>query len=221
MCATSSNRTGVSGNFRSLRNRRGFSLLELLIAVTLLALLTAALYGSFFSVVRARERASEGMEERRELGATLDLLRREISSLQFSTSDKRLRFVVEDRDNFGKPASTLEFTTIAPPWEHQTVRGSGVRAVRYEMVEKDGRFRLMRKEQDLFYDWQKGASYPQMERISAFLVECSDGSKWFRSWDTAASLNGKPPRQVRITVQFQEQGTPQEFYVLATPRGGG
>ena len=42
--------------------------MEILIAVVLMSILAAALYGSYFSVVRSRDRAAEGMEARRELG---------------------------------------------------------------------------------------------------------------------------------------------------------
>ncbi|NVN89215.1 MAG: prepilin-type N-terminal cleavage/methylation domain-containing protein [Desulfuromonadales bacterium] len=197
------------------RSRAGFTLLELLIALVLLSLLTTALYASYFSVVKARERAVAGMEERRELGATLDLLRREINSTVYNRDDKRLRFVVEDRDNFGKPASNLELTTLAVPQTGQVRPESGIRAVRYEMVEKNKQTILTRREQDLFYDWQTAKPYPQMERISGFLVECYDGSKWVRTW---SSLNPNLPAQVRITVQFEEDGKPVEFSVLSTPR---
>ena len=93
----------------------GFTLLELLLALTLLTILTAALYGSYFSLFKGREAASEGMESRRELRTTLDLLRRELTGVLYRKNDKRFRFVVEDRDFYGKPASTLTFTTIAPP----------------------------------------------------------------------------------------------------------
>jgi general secretion pathway protein J len=205
LCATSSD-----------RGRGGFTLLELLIALVLLAVLTTALYASFFTIVKARDRAAEGMEERRELGTTLDLLRREISAALFSGSDKRLHFVVEDRDNFGKPTSILELTTLALPQTPQVIRESGIRTVRYEMVEKEGRTILTRREQDLFFDLQDVRPYPQMEQISGFLVECYDGTKWLRSWNS--SLNGGLPSMVRVTVQFEEEGKTEEFSVLATPK---
>ncbi len=61
----------------------GFTLLEVMIAVVLLGILAAALYGSYFTVLKARERSAQGMEERRELGNTLDLLRREIDAARY------------------------------------------------------------------------------------------------------------------------------------------
>ncbi len=193
----------------------GFTLLEVLIAVVLLGILSAALYGSYFGVINARDRASAGMESRRELGATLDLIRREVSSAQFNRSDKRLRFVVEDRDNFGSHSSTLELTTLAPP-AGQSRSESGIVVVTYMIAEKATRHSLTRQERDLFSEEAVIPAYPQMELISAFLVECYDGSKWVKSWDTA--INGGLPKGIRVTVQIEEQGKPVEFSVLSSPR---
>jgi general secretion pathway protein J len=154
------------------------------------------------------------MEARRELASTLDLIRREVASSLYNRGDKRLRFVVEDRDNFGKPASTLELTTVSD--RLAGVPDSGVRVVGYRLVEKGKRPLLQRREQDFFFEKADAPGYPQMERISAFLVECHDGTKWVRSWDTA--LNGTTPKMVRVTVTVEEEGRPQEFSVLAPVR---
>lgn len=190
----------------------------MLIAVVLLGILSAALYGSYFGVIRARESASAGMESRRELGATLDLIRREVSSALFNRTDKRLRFVVEDRDNFGSPSSTLELTTLLPP-HLQTTKESGIVNVAYRIAVKDNVRRLTRQERDLVSEEKIIPAYPQMERISAFLVECYDGSKWVKSWDTA--INYSLPKSVRITVLLEEGGKPVEFTVLSVPRVSG
>jgi len=195
---------------------RGFTLIEILVAVVLLGILSSALYGSYFTVLRARERASEGMEARRELGGTLDLIRREFASAKFDGVDKHLRFIVEDRDNFGKPASTLEMTTLVPSGG-QGRKESGISVVRYRLEEEDKRFILTRREQDIFFESPDAKGYPQMERISDFLVECSnDGTKWDRSWNTA--LNQPLPKMLRVTVHVIEDGNPVEFSILAYSR---
>jgi general secretion pathway protein J len=205
LCVTSSN--------------RGFTLIEILIAVVLLGILTAALYSSYFTVLNARERAADGMEARRELVSTLDLIRREFAAApKIDPNDKRLRFIVEDRDNFGKPASTLEMTTLVPA-SGADRKESGISAVRYALVEKDKRFILTRREQDIFFESLDAKAFPQMERISDFLVECYDGSKWVRSWDT--SLIKTLPKMLRVTVHVVEDGRPVEFYILANSRIGG
>ena len=202
----------------NISRNNGFTLLEVLIAVVLLGILSAALYGSYFGVMRARDRASSGMESRRELGATLDLIRREVSSALFDRTDKRLRFVVEDRDNFGVPSSTLELTTLAPPAGMSRTE-SGIVIVSYRMIEKDKKCILTRQEYDLFSEEVKIPAYPQMEQISAFLVECYDGSKWLKSWDSA--IIGKRPEAVRVTVQVEEERKTVEFSMLSAPRVSG
>ncbi len=205
-----------------ISRNNGFTLLEVLIAVVLLGILTAALYGSYFGVLRARDRASSGMESRRELGATLDLIRREVSAapvIVAGVTDKRLRFVVEDRDYFGVPSSTLELTTLTPRPAGRGRSESGIVIVTYRMVEKDKKRILTRRERDLFSEETTVHAYPQMEQISSFLVECFDGSKWVKSWDTAT--NGRRPGSVRVTVQVEEEGKPVEFSVLAVPRVSG
>ena len=207
----------TSGRWRLsvISRNSGFTLLEVLISVSLLAILSAALYGSYFGVIRARERASAGMESRRELGATLDLIRREVSSALFNRADKRLRFIVEDRDNFGSPSSTLELTTLAPP-DLNSRRESGIAVVTYRMVEKNKKRTLTRRERDLFSEESALPAYPQMEEISSILVECYDGSKWVKSWDTA--INGALPESVKVTVTVEEDGKPVSFTMLSVPR---
>jgi general secretion pathway protein J len=213
------------------RRNSGFTLLEVLIAIVLLGILSAALYGSYFGVIRARDRASAGMESQRELGATIDLIRREVSSAMISRDPKKqLHFVVLDRDNFGAPASTLELTTLLPP--DAQVRGeSGIVDVIYQITKKDTKFILTRQEQDLIYinnvntsastgtntdvNTATNAGYPQMEQINSFLVECYDGSKWVKTWNS--DTQGLP-QSVRVTVQVDDRGKPVEFSVVSTPR---
>ncbi len=196
----------------------GFTLLEVLIAVVLLGILSAALYGSYFGVLQARDRASSGMESRRELGATLDLIRREVASAQFNRSDKRLKFVVEDRDSFGTQSSTLTLTTLVPT-AGQNNKESGIVTVTYRMAEKNKTRILTRQERDLFSEDTADLAYPQMEQITAFLVECYDGSKWVKSWDSA--INNVLPKAVRVTVQFDDRGKALEFSMLSAPRVNG
>ena len=201
-----------------ISRNNGFTLLEVLIAVVLLGILSAALYGSYFGVLRARDRTSSGMESRRELGATLDLIRREVSSAQFNRSDKRLRFVVEDRDSFGTQSSTLALTTLVPT-AGQSRKESGIVTVAYRIAEKNKKHTLTRQERDLFSEEEAIVAYPQMEQITAFLVECYDGSKWVKSWDSA--INGALPKGVRVTVQIEDEGKTVEFAILSTPRISG
>lgn len=193
---------------------KGFTLLELLIALALLAILSAALYGTYFSLMRGRETATAGIESRRELRITLDLLRRELSSAFYNRANKRLHFVVEDRDIFGKPASTLQFTAISSP-STGNLPTSDLVTLRYQPVAKDTKIVLGRQVKNLF-GTQETARYPHMDEVEGFLVECYDGAKWVKSWDTA--INMGLPKSVRVTVRIREGEKTVNFFTFATPR---
>jgi len=193
---------------------KGFTLLEILIALALLGVLAGALYGTYFSLIKGRESANEGMEARRELRTTLDLLRREINSALFNKNNKRLHFSVDDRDIFGKQASVLSFTSIAPPQPGGQVVSDQVN-LKYEILERDKKMLLSRQAKDLYHAGE-AVRYPQMESIEGFLVECQNGDKWVKSWDTA--INNGLPKAVRITVTVIDGEKTAEYTVLAVPR---
>ncbi len=192
----------------------GFTLLEVLVALMLMVILTGALYGTYFAVAKGRDRTMAGLEPLRDTRATLDLFRREINSAYYNKDNKRLHFVVEDRDIYGKPSSTLDFTAVTTPLTG-SVPSSDLMAVRYKAVEKDGKLILTRAERDACLDAEADA-YPQMEEIQGFLVECYDGSTWVKSWDTA--LNNGLPKAVRITLTIRGGDKTSDFRIIASPR---
>lgn len=198
------------------RNRlaSGFTLLEVLLALALLSLMAAALYGTFFSLAKGSEAARGSMESRREVTVALDMLRREIDAALFARGNKRLRFVVEDRDIFGKPASTLDFTAISLPPGTDAPSSDQV-AIKYRVVEKDKRLVLVREAKGL-HALADPVPYPQMEELEGFTVECYDGGKWVKSWDTA--LNQGLPKAVRVTVRVKDGGKGADFSAIAFPR---
>lgn len=196
-------------------NQKGFTLIELLVALTLLVILTGALYGTYFSVVSAREKGGARLEQRRELSTTLGKLHAELASAFFNRKNKRLHLVVEDRDSFGKPAALLQFTCIAPP-RIDPAPASDVTLIRYSVQEKDGTLNLMRESRDSFLDTSvKSVPYPVMEGIEGFQVECYNGGKWVKSWDTAPELNNNIPERIKVTVTLKGG---EVFSTIATPR---
>ena len=204
-----------------MRNNRGFTLIELLIALALLVILAGALYGTYFSVVAAREKGGKRMEQRRELSTTLGKLHDELSSCFYNKNNDRLLFVVENEDSFGKPKSRIAFTAIAAPRVDPTP-ASDVVLVDYFVREQDDgqQLTLMRESRDPYLNVSvKSTAYPVIDQIEGFLVECWDGAKWVKVWDTG-KVNGVPmnsfvPKQVRVTVTLKGG---EEFSTIASQR---
>ena len=194
-------------------NNKGFTLIELMVALALLVVLTGALYGTYFSVMGAREKGGARIEGRRELSNTLGKLHSELASTYFVTTNKKLLFVVEDRDSFGKPASVLAFTFISPP-RVDPAPSSDLTLVRYSIQEKEGVLTLVRESREPYLDVAvKSFPYPVMDVVEGFLVECYDGAKWVKSWDS--SLNNGLPALVRVTVTLKGG---EVFTTIASPR---
>jgi general secretion pathway protein J len=196
----------------SIWRNNGFTLLELLVALALLVILSGALYGTYFSLMRGRDTAVKKIDERREMSVTLDQLRRELSAAFYNSNNRMLHFVVEDRDYFGKHASTLDFTALAPPRSDQQTMSDQVQLI-YKGVEKDKKLLLSRQEKDLYVTIDP-LPYPQMEELEGFLVECYDGGKWVRTWDTALN-NGNLPKCVKITVSLKEGEKTVDYSTVA------
>jgi general secretion pathway protein J len=205
--------SAISRN-KNISDPGGFTLLEVLVALLLMVILAGALYGTYFAVVKSRDMATAGLEPLRDVRATLDLLRREIDSAFYNKNNKQLHFVVEDRDTFGMPSSTLDFTAIATPLAG-SAPSSDLIEVRYKPVEKDGKLLLTREETDAYLE-VKPSPYPQIEEIQGFLVECHDGNTWVKSWDTR--LNNGLPQAVRITLTIREGDRTSSFSIIAAPR---
>jgi general secretion pathway protein J len=205
------------GRFKNVFSDNGFSLLELLVALALMVILSGALYGTYFSLMRGRDMATAKMDERRELSVTLDRLRRELSAAFYNTANKRLHFVVEDRDYFGKPASILDFTALAPPRSDQQPVSDQVQLI-YQGAEKEKKLQLERQEKDI-YATIAPLPYPQMEELEGFLVECYDNGIWVRTWDTTLN-NGRLPTRVKITISLKEGVKTMDYSTIAIPRMG-
>ncbi|CAH2031549.1 type II secretion system protein GspJ [Trichlorobacter ammonificans] len=197
------------------RRNGGFTLLELLVALAIASLVITAAYGVFFSLNRAQQVAGVDMEQRRALRSALDLLRRELTSLLYRAGDKQLRLLVEDRDFFGKPASNLSFATIAPPADGPV---SDQLLLRYLVVEAGEQLKLTRAARDYFLEeeMERVAAYPVLEKLEGFLVECYDGSKWLKNWDT--SLTPALPKAIRVTVTLRDRERVVSHRITAVPR---
>lgn len=195
-------------------DHKGFTLLEVLVALAVGSLVLLAVTTTLFSLNRAHQQVSERMEQQRSLRNTVDLLRRELSSAIFRPNDKLLRFQVQDRDFYGKPASTLQLATLSAPLDSAA---SDQQVVLYQPEQQQEHIRLTRASRDYFQaDSIKPNPYPLLEQLDGFLVECYDGSKWVKTWDS--ELNRSLPKQVRITVILPDSPQPVSFQLLASPR---
>lgn len=192
----------------------GFTLLELLVALAIASIIILTVTSTLFSISKSQEIASQESERLRSLRNVSDLLRRELASTLYQLNGKQFRFLVEDRDYYGKPASTLALSTLAPPLPDAATDQIWVQ---YRPEETASSLTLKRTARDLFQiETAEPFSYPVMEQLEGFLVECYDGSKWVKTWDT--ELVHRLPQLVRISLTVPQSGKTVTYQVLASPR---
>ena len=202
-------------------NSKGFTLIEVLISISLLAIILGVVYSSFFTVNRAIERFDGVSLKYHEVRTALDIMRREIEGSFLETSDSGIGqtgLVIEDRDIYGKTASRLYLTAFS-------FKSSGLTAVSYYVDEKDGKLILIRDEKPtlLLATGATGLSsggytLEMIEGIESFTVETLFNNKWVRTWDTKQTES--LPEVVRLSIEFDDKGKKVILREYARPKVG-
>ncbi len=195
-------------------NKRGFTLIEVLIATTILSVVLAAIYSTFFLSHRAMEGMDEHMLKIQESRKALDILRRELDSVYFDSGDKYTSFKIEDRDIYGKQATQLTFTTFS------TLR-PGLSRISYYIEEKDGKLNLFKKIESPYFNEnnrEETQGVDIIENIEAFAIEAIYNDNWVKTWDTEI-IQGLPEK-LRISLTIKIKGRDVILSDMSRPRIG-
>jgi general secretion pathway protein J len=163
---------------------RGFTLVEILVAISILAILLTSVYGIFTSVSLTRERLDADSAEYHRARVVFDRLGRELRGTYFQPSDPDLVFSGRSVDD---DALELELTTTAVSPLSQT--GSGIARVRYQLVEDqeatDGGLVLMRSEHPVHEQIDEGAvgMMRLVPGIEALRLRFYANGLWQETWD--------------------------------------
>lgn len=171
---------------------KGFTLIEVLVALALAAVILASVYGAFFYVVRSMQGSAEALDEAIEAGRALERLGQELRSTYYKDGN---RFTLFEGEKKGE-SSRLSFTYASG----STSLGSGIVAVSYSVEETDAGAALVREAGDMY----------SKERFKAVVAgsiagfEASFRSKrgWAKAWDV--SLEKKPPDAVRVDITLDD-----------------
>ena len=193
--------------------RGGFTLIEVLVSLTLLTIVLGAVYSSFFSVQRALERFDDVSLRYHEARTTLDIIRREIEAAILKNPKQedvidRASFEVLDRDMYGKTVSSMDLTAFS-------FRGIGMSAVSYFVQENNKVLTLMKNEKPPIIK-SEGYAVDLIEGIESFTVEVLFNNKWVKTWNAADTR--KLPEAVKVTIEFEDNGRFITLSEYARPR---
>lgn len=178
--------------YRISRGSRGFTLIEVLVAVGLTAILAAALYSTFFSISGAGSSAGKTVDGYIEAGYFLDRFSREVRSSYYRRTNELTFF------NGGRQgeAGAITFTTMTFPVMSKESPSGDLMAVNYYVKEEGGRKGLMKEVWNPFQE--ERFTVEVIEDIKSFEVSFFNGKDWSGAWD--ASLEGQTPKAVEVKV---------------------
>jgi prepilin-type N-terminal cleavage/methylation domain-containing protein len=191
-----------------MTDREGFTLLEILIAVTLLSVVLAAIYSTFMLSHRATEGMDESLLKTQEARKALDILKRELDATVYRSKDSLTLLKIQDRDIFGKQAAQLTFTTFSP-------LRPGLSRISYYVEEKDKKLYLFKKIASPS-DTEETEGIDIIDDLGSFTVEARYNDTWVRTWDT--DINKGVPDEIRISLSFLVKGREVTFFDISLPK---
>ena len=206
--------------------RRGFTLLEVIVAVAITAMIGITIAAAFTSGFRAKELVEAEAEQYRGLRTTLDRMVHEIGAAFVSDryDQRRYRDQNDRPTNFIGTREKLLFTSMAHQRLYADAKESDQMVVEYSVRASTkkgakGQQDLMRRENPNLYGEDKmdrgGVEDVMLEDVKRleFSYWDSDKKDWVNEWDTR-KLDRKSilPTRVRITlVRADENGHEQRY----------
>jgi len=197
-------------------SRKGFTLLEMLVAMTLMSMLAASLYVSLHVAFRGRRATERGMEPAARAAAALRMLREDLESATVPTGLLAGEFIGEDaQDERGREDDVLAFHALArDQWAGHPPSPIVNVEIAVSADDATGEGTLVRR---LTANLPAPEAQDPIEevlcrRVSAFDAAFFDGTDWLDSWDSTTAGNALP-LAVRLTISLETEDE-EEGYVV-------
>lgn len=200
-------------NYQIKSPSKGFTLLEILIGLALLAVLVLTLYTSFFTVLRGQSAINNELEMTRAAARFIDTFSREVHAASFKTNNPKTGFIGERLEIAGKSADRLTITTMVYPILKEGRPSSDLLSIRYSVEEGPDKRLALYKEAWNPYTDEAGIKAEVMDDIEGFEISYFNGKDWAKAWD--ASIEKGLPKAVRVRIEVKDKGDIREFSTLA------
>ncbi|MBI2932515.1 MAG: prepilin-type N-terminal cleavage/methylation domain-containing protein [Planctomycetes bacterium] len=218
---------GESASSSGVGHRGGFTLIELMLSMFLVAIMMSIVYGVVVSTIEAQERVEDLMAGS-EIGPTLmNFIRQDLEAAFVPDKDKDY-FVGIDRKSSTGDHDRVDFLAAVTSYGAEDAlaeaRFHTINEVGYQVSDSSERpgLGILYRREDYWMDAEpvKGGRLTDLyDRVTMFDVQYWDGGEWIVDW-SSQKKEGKLPEAIRVTLKLQvpdrqaESGFSERTYAL-------
>lgn len=200
---------------RRSRPLNAFTLLEVITALALMALLVAAMYSTFVLVMRSSETAQIAAAQAQRQRVAIHTIEDALESVQsYQASMKYYTFIVSN----GEPQSALSFTARVPDIFPRNGKFGDLYLRRLNFSVDDKKNLILRQSPILMDMDDDEQNYPLIlaKNVKLFAVDCWDTNAvdWVQEWTDTNTI----PPMVRITLVLNASSEPNAKPLMAVTR---
>jgi type II secretion system protein J len=206
-----------NNHVRSTSGTSGFTLLELLLAVVLLAIVAATVYASFRATTSAIDRSTQQGASAQAARVILSRLADELTSTEWSPDRQETEFVGASEEENSLSTSRLAFTSRSHTWYPTQPPAVEMATIGYELDRGSHGLQLWRTElSDPFLLSGAPERVMMTDRLTDLQFRFYAKGEWVTEWD--ASKRHELPDLVEIVLTFLsvDQGPQEEFRTLVS-----
>jgi len=203
---------------RSNARQRGFTLLEVLLTITITALMMGIIYGVLVSTLQARTRLEKTTEMDEAGPLLLKMMADDLSAAYVPpvpdqpppaegepAAENPAYFTGKDETGAGGEADRLDFVSSRDIWNPDTQRIADFAEIGYFLRPNpdESSLSILVRREDPFVDDKPatGGTLQEMyARVKSLSFEYFDGEKWLRTWGDQDAQKKALPKIVRITL---------------------
>lgn len=184
--------------------RGGFTLVEILLALSVLSILLLLLLAAFTGAVRVRESLSDRSREYRQVRLLLDRLGTDLSGAFASNAREDSALTCREDQFSGMPAATIAFTAFQLPLTDGGRPPADVVKIRYFPRVGAGGTTLDLRREESELPFLENRIPPRetlvAEGLRGFRVELWDGAAWRKEWPPSGQVKTSLPRKAAFTL---------------------
>ena len=206
-----------------MRDRRGFTLIEILVALGIVAVLVTLLYETFNAVLRSTQQADEESELDQMARISMGIMVNELKSAYWRASDNQaastpFEFVGQDGLSGLGSSDTLRFTALSHARVAEGMTDPIVSILEYETfpAPETEMADLVHIEETNFLSLSDNSleRYELAERVIGLNFRYFDGKEWSDEW--SAADRKKLPKAVEIQIFFKDYAGRERRFITQT-----